>query len=296
MSRGHPCALAPGPAADCSELAAGGPLRANRQQAGEADPRQGAIHSNMKNPPPAGNGARKITLRRLLPLLVLLIGLGLFFVLDLDQYLNWKELQKHQDWLLNEVAENGLLANVVFIAIYAVATAFSIPGGLLLTIVGGFLFGTVAATISVIIGATVGAVCLFLAARYALFDVLHAKAGPALLKMEQGFKENALNYLLVLRLVPLFPFWLVNLVPALLDVPLKTYVVATAIGIIPGTFVYASVGNGLGQILASGGRPDVSLIYDPDILIPLLGLAVLALVPVLYKAWKGRQDTNANND
>ena len=133
---------------------------------------------------------------------------------------------------------------------------------------------------------------MFLAARYALFDILHAKAGPALLKMEQGFRENAFNYLLVLRLVPLFPFWLVNLVPALLGVPLKTYVIATAIGIIPGTFVFASVGNGLGEILASGKTPDLSIIYDPEVLIPLLGLAVLALVPVLYKAWKARKDKN----
>jgi uncharacterized membrane protein YdjX (TVP38/TMEM64 family) len=158
-----------------------------------------------------------------------------------------------------------------------------------LTVIGGFVFGTLAATLCVILGATLGAVGLFLAARYAFYDALHAKAGPALRKMEPGFKENALSYLLVLRLVPLFPFWLVNLVPALLDVPLRIYVIATVIGIVPGTFVYASVGNGLGEILAAGKTPDPSLIYDEDVLIPLLGLAFLALLPVLYKAWRARR-------
>ena len=92
-----------------------------------------------------------------------------------------------------------------------------------------------------------------------------------------------------------FPFWLVNLVPALLGVPLKTYIIATAIGIIPGTFVYASVGNGLGEILAAGETPDLTIIYDADVLIPLLGLAVLALIPVFYKAWKARKDKNDNS-
>jgi uncharacterized membrane protein YdjX (TVP38/TMEM64 family) len=249
----------------------------------------------MSSEPQVNGAAKRISLKRLLPLLVLLCGLGLFFVFDLGHYLSWAALQEHQDWLLGEVAALGFLAKVIFIALYAVATAFSVPGGLLLTIVGGFLFGTVAAAICVIIGATLGAVCLFLAARYALFDVLHAKAGPALLKMERGFKDNALSYLLVLRLVPLFPFWLVNLVPALLGVPLKTYVIATAIGIIPGTFVFASIGNGLGEVLAAGETPDVSVIFEPHVLIPILGLAALALIPVFYKAWKARKDKAADN-
>ena len=123
-----------------------------------------------------------------------------------------------------------------------------------MTIAGGFLFGTLTTTVVVVVGATIGAIALFLAARYAFFDALHAKAGPALLKMEKGFQENALSYLLVLRLIPLFPFWLVNLVPALLGVPLRTYVIGTALGIIPGTFVFASVGNGLGTLLEEGAN------------------------------------------
>lgn len=244
----------------------------------------------MCSEPEVKNAQRRLSLRRLLPLLVLLVGLGLFFVFDLGEYLTFEMLGEHRVWLKDQVERYGLLADLLFIVVYALTTAFSLPFGWVLTIVGGFVFGTLEATLSVIIGATIGAVGLFLAARYALYDVLHAKAGPALLKMERGFKDNALSYLLVLRLVPLFPFWLVNLVPALLDVPLRTYVIATVIGIIPGTFVYASVGNGLGEILAAGGTPDPSIIYDADVFVPLLGLSLLALLPVVYKAWKARQD------
>jgi uncharacterized membrane protein YdjX (TVP38/TMEM64 family) len=258
--------------------------------------RDGTAWAGMSSEPQVNGAAKRISPKRLLPLLVLLVGLGLFFVFDLGHYLSWDALAEYQDWLQGRIAQYGLLANLIFIAIYAVSTAFSVPGGSFLTIVGGFLFGTVAAAVSVVFGATIGAVCLFLAARYAFYDVLHAKAGPALLKMEQGFKKNALSYLLFLRLVPLFPFWLVNLVPALLDVPLKIYVIATFIGIIPGTYIYAGLGNGVGEIIAAGETPDLSIIYNPEVLLPLLGLAVLALVPVFYKAWKAHKDKNEDND
>lgn len=244
----------------------------------------------MSNHLPASGGARRISLRRLFPLLILVCGLVLFFALGLGQYLSFEMLSEHRDWLTAQVERYGLAANLAFVVVYAVATAFSLPFGWVLTVIGGFVFGTLAAAFCVVVGATVGAVCLFLAARYAFYDALHAKAGPALLKMEKGFRENALNYLLVLRLVPLFPFWLVNLVPALLDVPLRVYVIATAVGIVPGTVVYASVGNGLSEILAAGGSPNAALIYDAEILLPLLGLSLLALLPVGYKAWKRRQD------
>lgn len=288
MSRGHPNAL--GPAVGGGPPAAGGALSATRRQAGAAGQRRGVVHSKMSNDPPASGTARRLSLRRLLPLLILICGLVLFFALDLGDYLSPEMLAEHRGWLTAQVARYGLLAYLVFALIYAVATAFSLPFGWVLTAFGGFVFGTLAATVCVVLGATIGAVCLFLAARYAFYDALHAKAGPSLLKMEQGFKENALSYLLILRLVPLFPFWLVNLVPGLLDVPLRVYVIATAIGIIPGTYIYASVGHGLGEVIEAGGTLDPSLIYDEDVLIPLLGLAFLALLPVGYKAWKRRQD------
>ncbi len=234
---------------------------------------------------------------RFAPLVVLVAGLAAFFAFGLDDYVSFDKLRDHREALLQFVAGNGVLAALLFMACYAVAIAFSVPGGAVMTIAGGFLFGTIPGTVYVMIAATVGATALFLAARTALGDALRAKAGPAMKKMEAGFRKNALNYLLFLRLVPLFPFWLVNLVPALLGVPLRTYLIATVIGIIPGTFVYVSVGNGLGAVFDAGEMPDLSIVSKPDILIPLVGLALLALVPVAYKKFKGlNDDAGGSND
>jgi uncharacterized membrane protein YdjX (TVP38/TMEM64 family) len=173
-------------------------------------------------------------------------------------------------------------------AIYAAVIALSVPGGAVLTIAGGFLFGTLPATLYVVVAATLGATILFLIARTALGDPLRARAGPWLRRMEAGFAENALSYLLVLRLIPIFPFWLVNLVPAFLGVGLGTYVLGTFFGIIPGSFVYASVGNGLGAVFDAGETPDVGIIFEPSILVPIVGLAVLALLPVAHRKFKAR--------
>ena len=148
------------------------------------------------------------------------------------------------------------------------------------------LIGTAALALS--LGATAGATVLFLAARYAFADYLRAKAGPAIRRMERGFNENALSYLLFLRLVPVFPFFLVNLAPAFLGVRLGTYVVATAIGIVPGTVVYALVGDGLGAVLDAGLRLDAGIIFQPRFLAPIVGLALLALLPIAYKKLRRR--------
>ena len=164
------------------------------------------------------------------------------------------------------------------------------PGGLVLTVTAGFLFGTLGGGLTAVVGATLGAVAVFLIARTALGEPLRARAGPWLGRMEAGFRENALSYLLVLRLVPIFPFWLVNLVPAFLGVPLATYALGTFLGIMPATFVFASVGSGLGAVFDRGEEPDLGLVFEPRVLLPLLGLAVLALpYPPLYKRWRQRQ-------
>jgi uncharacterized membrane protein YdjX (TVP38/TMEM64 family) len=246
---------------------------------------------NSAQPPKTaqGNdGVGRAALRRFLPLAVLLAGLAMFFAFGLDRYLSFQALQDHQDWLTRQVREQVFLAPLAFILLYALTIAFSVPGGALLTIVGGFLFGVWLGTVYVVIGATLGSIGVFLAARTALHDVLQARAGKSMKRMEQGFREHALSYLLFLRLVPVFPFWLVNLVPALLGVPLRIYALGTVIGIIPGSLVYASVGNGLGALLEQGGTPDLGIIFDPEILAPILGLSVLSLLPVIYKKWKKR--------
>jgi uncharacterized membrane protein YdjX (TVP38/TMEM64 family) len=225
---------------------------------------------------------------RLVPLLVLIAGLVAFFALGLQRYVSFDVLRENREVLLSWVERQGLLAGLVYIAVYALAVAFSLPGGAVMSIAGGFLFGTLWGGIYILIGATLGATALFLIAKTALGDFLRAKAGPWLQKMEAGFRENALSYLLVLRLVPLFPFFVVNLVPAFLGVPLSTYVLGTALGIIPGVFVFASVGAGLGSLFDSGQAFRPSGILTPQIVIALLGLAVLALIPVAYKKIKAR--------
>jgi uncharacterized membrane protein YdjX (TVP38/TMEM64 family) len=140
-----------------------------------------------------------------------------------------------------------------------------------------------------VIGATAGAIAIFLIAKTSLGDGLRRRAGPWVKRMQAGFNENALSYLLVLRLIPVFPFWIVNIVPAFLGVGLRDYALATFFGIMPGGFVYASVGNGLEAVIEAGGEPDLGIILEPAILLPILGLAALALLPVAYRKLKGRR-------
>jgi uncharacterized membrane protein YdjX (TVP38/TMEM64 family) len=230
---------------------------------------------------------------RLVPIVILAAGLALFFIFDLGHYLSLEALRDNRELLTRWVADNGALAGLVYVSVYAVVIAFSLPGGAIMTISGGFMFGVALGTGLTIIGATAGAICLFLAARFAFAEYLHAKAGPALHKMEQGFNDDALSYLLVLRLIPLFPFWLVNLVPALLGVRLGVYVLGTALGIIPGTLVFALVGDGLGAVLEAGEALDLSIIFAPRFLAPLIGLAALALLLALYKLVKARRARRA---
>lgn len=200
--------------------------------------------------------------------------------------LSFESLREHRETLQGWVSDHAVPAALAFVAVYALAVGFSLPGAVWLTITGGFLFGTFAGAAYAVVGATIGAVIVFLLARTVFRDAWAARAGKALARMEEGFRRDAFSYLLVLRLVPLFPFWLVNLVPALLGVPLRTYTLATFVGIVPGALVFASVGNGLDAVFARGGTPDLSIVWSPEILGPLVGLALLALVPVAYRKWR----------
>lgn len=231
--------------------------------------------------------------KRLLPLAVLAAGIAAFFAFDIDMYATFDTLRDHRSELMAAVDRHPVLSIVIFTGIYALATAFSLPGGALLTLTAGFLFGIWIGTTTVVLSATVGASALFLAARSAVGNALRARAGPFIRKMEAGFAENALSYLLVLRLVPIFPFFIVNLVPAVLGVPFRTYVIGTFFGIIPGTFVFASVGAGLGSIF--DGMQDFAIrdALTPEVVTALIGLAVLSLIPVAYKALKARRGRSA---
>lgn len=223
-------------------------------------------------------------LKRIWPLLVILAALTVFFALGGPKYISLEALRENQGALKGFVAAHYVVAMVGFVALYALLTAISVPGASLLTIFGGFLFGVATGTIAVVIGATIGATILFLAARYVFGESLAAKAGPFVQKFEAGLKENELSYLFILRLVPLFPFFIVNIVPALFDVKIRNYILATFFGIIPGSLVYVSVGNGLGDALSAGQNvPLTGLMTRPSVILPIVGLIILSLIPILYK-------------
>ncbi len=226
---------------------------------------------------------------RFIPIAVVLVGIVAFFATGAHQYLSFEALSRHRTDLVMFAENNAVLSILVFMVVYIVVTAFSLPGGVWLTLAGGFIFGGWFAGLLVVFGATIGATGIFLAARYAFADLFRAKAGENLKRMEDGFQENAFNYLMFLRLVPVFPFWLVNLVPALLDVRLSTYVIATFLGIIPGTFVFAHVGAGLGSVFESGSEPNLGIIFEPQVLLPMLALAALSVVPVIYQKLKAKE-------
>lgn len=223
-------------------------------------------------------------------IVILALGLAAFWASGLHRWLSLESLSEHRQSLLALASAHRLAALPAYIFIYATATAFSIPGGIFLTLAGGFVFGAALGGTLTVIGATLGATGVFLAARTAFGDTLKEKAGPRLKKLQEGFAGNALSYLLFLRLVPLFPFWLVNIAPAFLNVNLRIYIIGTFLGIIPGTFVYAAVGNGLGAVLDAGSKPELGIIFKPEILFPVAGLAMLSLIPVFYKKVKNRNE------
>jgi len=208
---------------------------------------------------------------------ILAAAIGAFFYFGLQQYLSLDALKANRDRLLAFTDANYGTAVVSFIVSYCVVTGLSLPGAAILTLGGGFLFGSVLGTVFVNVGATTGATLAFLAARYLLRDWVEQKFGDRLQPIQEGFAKNAFSYLMTLRLIPLFPFFLVNLVSGLTRVPLGTYIVATALGIIPGSFVYAYAGRQLGTINS------LREIASPNVLLAFTLLGLLALVPVVYR-------------
>lgn len=220
--------------------------------------------------------------------LVFAVGVGLFFLLDLQQYLSLQTLKANRDRLLALTQQHYTLAVTVFILAYVVQTAFSLPGGAVLTLTGGFLFGSLLGTLYVNIGATAGATLAFLAARYVLHDWVEAKFGHRLGTLQTGFAKNAFHYLITLRLIPLVPFFLLNLLSGLTRIRLGTYIGATALGIIPGSFVYAYTGRQLGTIDSLGG------VASPSVLLAFTLLGLLALLPVFYRKFQ-KQDIDSDS-
>lgn len=198
----------------------------------------------------------------------------------LGDYLSIDTLRTHRGALTAWVATNGLAAALAYMLIYVVAVAFSLPGAAFLTLSGGFLFGAALGTALAVVSATIGATLVFLFARTLLGDNALDRFGAPAARLAEGVRRNAASYLLALRLVPLFPFFLVNLVPAFVGVPLATFVLTTLFGIVPGTAVFALAGAGLGAVLDRGGAVTPGSILTPEILAGLAGLALLSLAAI----------------
>jgi uncharacterized membrane protein YdjX (TVP38/TMEM64 family) len=234
-------------------------------------------------------GSKRSAFRQWLPAALLLVVVVSLVVFGPDNAAIYQALRERREIILAFVADNAAAAAIIYFVVYVVVVAFSLPGGAMMTIIGGFLFGPVRTTVIVVFAATAGATMLFLVARSAVGNRLRARAGPWLRRMEAGFHENAMAYLLVLRLVPLFPFFVVNLVPAFLGISVRTYVIGTFVGIIPGTFVFALAGDGLGSVLDADGEFDASTVLKPEVIAALAGLALLAIAPVVYKKIRARR-------
>jgi len=228
-------------------------------------------------------------LKRLAPVLLLGSVVVLFVVFDLGKYLSFELLREHRATLDSWVMQYSLLAPLAYIGLYIVVVAFSLPGGTVMTLSGGFLFGALLGGIYAVVGATIGATAIFLVAKTSLGDYLLAKASPGIGKLQAGFSDNALSYMFALRLVPIFPFFLVNLAPAFLGVSLRIYLIATFFGIMPATFVYALAGSGLGSVFDQGGEFSAKSIMTPQMIAALVGLALLLLIPVVYKQFRNKR-------
>jgi uncharacterized membrane protein YdjX (TVP38/TMEM64 family) len=261
------------------------------------------VYKDMPAAPPSAVPPRGV-IRRLLPLVVVVVVAIAAYVILGRGAISLDALVRHRATIADFVGAHRALAVIAYVALYIVTVALSLPGATFLTVTGGFLFGLALGSAAAIIGATAGATVIFLVARSALGEPLLKRAGPRAVKLAEGFREDALSYLLFLRLVPAFPFFLVNLVPAFAGVRLGTFVAATALGVIPGAVAYAFAGTGLDSVIAAqknaydaclaAGRAGCHLTFDAkDILTPeligaLIALGLLALLPVLVKRLRRR--------
>ena len=214
-------------------------------------------------------------------------GIGTFFALGGNEWLTLATLKENRDALLALAERHYWRVLGGAVLIYAAAVALSLPGAVIMSLAVGMLFGRWAGTAIIVSAATLGATLVFLAARYLFAEAARRRLGGRAGKLIAGFHENAFHYLLFLRLVPLFPFWLVNLVPAFTPISTRVYVAATALGIIPGSFVFANLGQSLGRISSSGE------LVSGETLAALALLGVFALLPIVIKKMRGK--TNASN-
>ncbi|MBN2631001.1 MAG: TVP38/TMEM64 family protein [Rhodobacteraceae bacterium] len=207
----------------------------------------------------------------------------------LRDQISFAALAQHREALIAFRDGNFALASLAFVAAYIVIVAFSLPGATVATLTGGFLFGLFPGVLYNVTGATIGAIAVFLAARAGFGADVAARIeerGGAGARLQQALRDNEWSALLIMRLVPAVPFFLANLLPAFVGTSLFRFALTTFVGIIPGGLVFTSVGAGLGEVFARGETPDLSIIFAPHILGPILGLAALSALPIVLKRFR----------
>lgn len=233
---------------------------------------------------------KRSLIMRFLPLIIIGAGLSFAYLMGWQRFFTLDFLAESRESLRLYVDDNPLLSGLYFVGLYTLAVAFSFPAASILTIFGGFMFGWFLGGLYVAFAATLGASAIFLATKTALGDFLKDKVGGRVEKLAKGFEDNAFSYLLVLRLAPIFPFFVMNIAPALFNVPLRSYVVATFLGILPGTFAYAYLGQGIDSVIVSaqnaGRSVQISDIVTPEITLAFAGLAAVAILPIIIKKIK----------
>lgn len=245
--------------------------------------------AGLGEPMPAP-AAKAGLLRRLAPLIVLAAVLVAAWASGVIDLLSLDTLREQRQRLADYTQAHPSLSLGGYVLIYIVVVVFSIPGALIMTLTGGMLFGTVLGGAAAVTAASVGATIIFLVGRSTFGTALRSKAGPIVGRLMTGFERDAASYLLTLRLIPGVPFFAINLAAGLVRMRVLTYVVITVLGILPGSLIYASIGSSLVSVFARGEEPNLSIIFEPHVLGPLLGLAALSLLPVAYRAWKARRD------
>lgn len=229
-------------------------------------------------------------IKRFGPLILVALAVAAVIASGLGDHLSLAELKARRDQLQGFVALHPMLSFGLYILIYIAVVSLSLPGALVMTLSGGFLFGPWLGAAAASSGASLGAAVIFLVCRTAVGDSLRGKAGSTISRIEEGVRRDAFSYILTLRLIPVMPFWLVNLAAGFVNIPLRTFLAATVLGILPGSLVYSGLGAGLGEVFASGQEPNLRVIFEPHVLLPLVGLGLLSLLPVVLRRFRKSGD------
>ena len=250
-----------------------------------AEPHESPLTDDVRRAgrPPGGR------LRRFAPLLLLAALIGAAYALGVTDWFTVERLRTHSQALEAFTDRHPWLSLLAYVAAYVFVVTFSIPGALLMTLTGGLLFGTVLGAAAAVTGCTGGATVLFLVARTAIGDSLRRRAGPVLSLIINGFEREAASYLLTLRLIPGVPLFAVNVAAGMVHMRLATYVAVSVVGMIPSSLIYASIGHTLREVFQRGETPDLDLVFTPQVFAPLLGLAALSCLPLVYKVVRSRR-------